>query len=240
MLTCDLPFFQGGVRGNIFYAQKVGRDDGLMIWGNPLDGLLQYRFMISEGVEGDNNPEDNLRFVGRMSVNLLEPETGFYNKGTYLGEKKVLAFGLGIDSQRDLTLGGREDQNNLVWTIDTFFDHPVGNGAITVEAAYIDIDNCTQTHNFSELAAGDNAKLWYMNAGYLLPDPIGPGRLQPYFRYETGDVDQKEETAFYTGGLNYYFKGHNAKITLDYTYVDQDSNTLEDQNLVTMQFAVGF
>ena len=88
MLTADLPFLQGGSRGGIFYAQKVGRDDGLTLWGNPLDGRLQYRVMISEGVEGNANPEDNLRFVGRVSVSLLEPETGWFNKGTYLGEEK--------------------------------------------------------------------------------------------------------------------------------------------------------
>jgi hypothetical protein len=40
MLTADLPFLQGGSRGGIFYAQKVGRDDGLTIWGNPFDGRL--------------------------------------------------------------------------------------------------------------------------------------------------------------------------------------------------------
>ena len=240
LLTVDLPFFQGGVRGNIFYAQKVGRDDGVMIWGNPLDGLLQYRVMVSEGVEGSGNPEDNLRFVGRLSLNLLEPETGFYNMGTYLGKKKVLAFGVGMDSQQDLTVAGQTNQDNFVYTVDAFFDHPVGNGAITVEASYINISNCTQTHNFSELAAGDDAQIWYINAGYLLPGSIGSGHLQPYFRYETGDVDKKERTTFISGGLNYYLKGHNAKLTLDYTKADQDGDALDDKSLITLQFTVGF
>ncbi len=240
MLTGDLPFFQGGVKGGIFYAQKVGRDDGVMIWGNPLDGLFQYRLMVSEGVEDGSNPEDNLRFAGRISLNLLEPETGFYNQGTYLGRKKVLALGVGMDRQDDLTLGGRENQNNSIWTVDAFFDHPMGDGAITMEAAYIDINQCTQTHNFSELAAGDDARLWYVNAGYLFPGTIGPGRLQPYFRYETGDIDQKDETAFITGGFNYYLNGHHAKITLDYTHADHDSDTRDNQNLITLQFTVGF
>ncbi|MBW1670988.1 MAG: porin [Deltaproteobacteria bacterium] len=239
MLTTDLPFLQGGVRGNIFYAQKVGRDDGMTIWGNPLDGLLQYRFMVSEGVENDDNPDDNLRFVGRMAVSLLEPEKGWFNKGTYLGKKKVLSLGFGYDTQNDLTLNGHEDQDNRVWTADVFFDHPLGGGAITVEAAYIDIQNCTQTHNFSELAAGDDAKNWYIQSGYLLPGKIGPGRFQPYVRYETVDVDDKDDTEFMGAGLNYYFKGHNAKISLDYTYVSQDSDR-DDQSIATFQLAVGF
>ena len=257
MLTTDLPFLQGGVRSNIFYAQKVGRDDSVTIWGNPLDGLLQYRFMVSEGVEGkteneaktvviNDNPEDNLRFVGRLSLSLLEPETSWFNKGTYLGKKKVLSFGFGMDSQDDLTLNDRPDEDNFVWTLDAFFDHPVGAGAITVEAAYVDIDNCTQNHNYSELKAGDDAENWYINAGYLLPGSIGPGRLQPFIRYETVDVDKRDvnedyETDVWTAGLNYLMKGHNCKITADYTNIDQDSDAnRNDQDIITFQITIGF
>lgn len=242
MLTADLPFLQGGSRGGIFYAQKVGRDDGLTLWGNPLDGQLQYRAMISEGVEGNANPEDNLRFVGRLSVSLLEPETAWFNKGTYLGEKKVLSLGVGMDRQDDLTLAGNENQDNTVWTVDAFFDHPVGGGAVTVEAAYIDIDNCTQgtTNFYHDLEAGDDAENWYINAGYLLPGSIGPGRLQPYIRYETVDVDKKNETDFLSGGFNYYLKGHNCKLTADYMRVDPDNPVKDDRDIFTFQFTVGF
>ena len=243
MLTADLPFLQGGSRGGIFYAQKVGRDDGLTLWGNPLDGLLQYRFMISEGVEDNaKNPEDNLRFVGRLSLSLIEPETSWFNKGTYLGKKKVLSLGVGMDSQDDLTLGGREDQDNTVWTVDVFFDHPVGEGAVTVEAAYIDIDNCTQgTSNFyHDLEAGDDGENWYINAGYLLPGSIGPGRFQPYIRYETVDVDKKNQTDFLSGGFNYYLKAHNCKLTADYMHVDPDNHNKDDRDIFTFQFTVGF
>jgi hypothetical protein len=243
MLTTDLPFLQGGIRGSIFYASKVGRDDGVTLWGNPMDGRLQYRFMVSEGVESSvMNPEDNLRFVGRVSLSLLEPETGWFNKGTYLGKKKVLSLGLGLDSQDDLTLGGTED-NNLVWTADLFFDHPVGDGAVTVEAAYIDIEHCTQNHNFTSLSEGDDAENWYIQAGYLLPI-----HLQPYVRYETVDVDREFETDFYSIGVNYYMKGHNCKISADYTSVDQESGAmngagtaaLDDQDIFTFQITVGF
>ena len=242
MLTVDLPFLQGGSRGGIFYAQKVGRDDGLTLWGNPLDGRLQYRAMISEGVEGDANPEDNLRFVGRLSVSLLEPETSWFNKGTYLGKKKVLSLGFGMDRQDDLTLGGREDQDNRVWTVDAFFDHPVGAGAVTLEAAYIDIRNCTQggPNFYHDLEAGDDAENWYINAGYLLPGSMGPGRLQPYVRYETVDVDKKNQTDFWSGGFNYYLKGHNCKLTADYMYVDPDNPEKDERDIFTFQITVGY
>jgi hypothetical protein len=244
MLTADLPFLQGGSRGGIFYASKVGRDDSVVIWGNPLDGLLQYRFMISEGVEGANNPEDNLRFAGRLSLSLLEPETGWFNKGTYLGQKKVLSLGLGAQSQKDLTLNDVEGKDNRVWTADVFFDHPVGDGAVTFEAAYINIENCTETQPamYTDLDAGEDAENWYFNVGYLLPGSFGPGQLQPYFRYEKLDVDGagNEGTDFYSGGVNYFMKGHDCKITADYMNVDPDNSAKDDRDIFTLQFCIGF
>jgi hypothetical protein len=241
MLTLDLPFLQGGSRGAIFYAQKVGRDDSLVLWGNPIDGHLQYRFMVGEGVEGSNNPDDNLRLAGRVSVSLLEPETGWFNKGTYLGKKKVLSFGVGMDSQRDLTLNDVTEEDNFVWTADVFFDHPAGNGAFTFEAAYVDIENCTQTQpqTYTDLSAGDDATNWYFNLGYLINN-VGPGGLQPYFRYENVDVDKKHATDFISGGLNYYLKGHNAKLTADYMHVDPDNPDKTDRGIFTLQATVGF
>jgi hypothetical protein len=253
MMTVDLPFLQGGSQGDIFYATKVGRDDGLAIWGNPLDGLLQYRLMINEGAEGDAiNPGDNLRYVGRVSVSLLEPEKGWFNKGTYLGKKKVLSIGFGAETQSNLTLRNRAKQNNLDWTTDVFFDHPIGGGAVTVEAAYIHIENSTVNHHdqFTTLDQGDDARNWYVNAGYLLPGSFGPGHLQPYCRYETVYVDERPGknvlTDFWSGGLNYYLKGHNAKITADYMYIDQDradrspTQGRTDRGIFTFQMAVGF
>ena len=243
MLTADLPFLQGGSRGGIFYAQKVGRDDGLTIWGNPFDGRLQYRVMISEGVEDNaKNPEDNLRVVGRISLSLLEPETGWFNMGTYLGKKKVLSFGLGMDRQNDLTLAGNAGQDNTVWTVDAFFEHPVGEGSVTMEAAYMDIDNCTQgsSNFYHDLEAGDDAENWYFNAGYLFSKPIGPGQFQPYIRYETVDVDNKNQTDFFSGGFNYYLKGHNCKLTADYMRVSPDHPDKDDRGIFTFQVTVGF
>jgi len=242
MLTTDLSFLQGGSRGGIFYASKTGRDDGVTFWGNTMDDMLQYRFMVSEGVEvTGENPDDNLRFVGRLSLSLLEPETGWFNKGTYLGKKEVLSFGLGFDSQSDLVLGGSKD-DNLAWTVDAFLDYPLGDGSITAEAAYIDIEHCTQdlTTKGTDLGPGEDAEDWYISAGYLFPNEIGIGHIQPYFRYENLDVDGagNDESEFLTLGCNYFMKGHNCKLSVDYTNVDQ--NSADDYDIITLQLAIGF
>jgi hypothetical protein len=237
LLTTDLSFMQGGIRGGIFYTSKVGRDDGVTLWGNPFGGRLQYRMMVSEGMEDISNPKDMLRFVGRLAVNLLEPEKEWFNQGTYLGKKKVLSFGVGIDKQNNLTLNNLPGQDNTAWTIDGFFDHPVAKDAVTVESAYIHIRNSTQTNTFAQLSPGDNAGLFYLQAGYYFGTPIGKGNLQPYFRYENVSVEQKNETSFLSGGINYYLKGHNAKLSLDYTAINHSE--IDDQSMFTLQLAIG-
>ena len=241
LLTTDLPFLQGGIRGGIFYTSKVGRDDGLTLWGQPFKGRLQYRLMVAEGIEGAKNPDDKLRFVGRLSLNLLELETGWFNKGTYLGKKKVLALGAGFDSQQGLALTGAAPQDNLVWTADLFLEHPVGSGTANVEASYSHISNATQTHNLSALAAGDDARTGYLQAGYLFSQALGPGRLQPYLRYEAIGVDKKPGTGFYSGGFNYFIEGHDVKISADFSLVNQEEEmpTRRDHGIVTVQVAMG-
>jgi hypothetical protein len=250
MLPLDLSFAQGGVRGGIFYASKVGRDDGIVLWGNPFDGKLQYRLGVMEGVEGSGNEAENLRYVGRISLNLLEPETSWFNKGTYLGTKKVLALGFGFDYQDDLQLGNIDDKRSLGLTADLFYDHPVGDGAVTMEAAYIRIKNATQNLAFSRLNAGGDAHLYYIQGGYLLPGNYGRGRIQPYFRWEQVAVDSAPDTMIPSAGVNYFIKGHSAKLTLDWSLLHQRGSESsfahtgtfngEDQHTVTFQASLGF
>ncbi|MGM0681420.1 MAG: porin, partial [Thermodesulfobacteriota bacterium] len=132
--------------------------------------------------------------------------------------------------------------DNKVWTVDAFLDHALGEGAVTAEAAYIDIENCTQgkPNFYHDLEAGDDAENWYINLGYLVPGSIGPGRFQPYIRYETVDVDRKNETDFWSGGFNYYLKGHNCKLTADYMKVDPDNDAKDDRDILTFQLTLGF
>jgi hypothetical protein len=237
LLTTDLSFMQGGIRGSIFYTSKVGRDDGVTLWGNPFNGMIQYRMMISEGMEDLSNPNDNLRFVGRLVFNLLEPDKEWFNQGTYLGQKKVLSFGAGIDNQKNLTLNNIKGQDNMIWTVDGFFDHPIAKDAITLESAYIHLSNSTQANSFTKLALNDKANLFYLQAGYYFGNPVVKGNFQPYLRYETISVRQKGTTDFLSGGLNYYLKGHNAKISMDYTIINHYD--IENQSIVTVQLAVG-
>lgn len=244
LLTTDLDWTQGGIRGNIFYPSKVGRDDGATLWGNLMEGMFQYRFMVGEGVENTTqNPDDNLRFAGRVSANLFDPETGWFNQGTYLGKKRILAFGLGADSQ-ELVFGTRTD-DYLAWTADIHYDQPFSNGgALTAEAAYINIENAANSIQYTQFAAGDSGSIASLKAGYLFPGNIGIGQLQPFAHYELINVDEtgKDDTQVYGLGLNYFFKGHANKLSIDVSSVDQKTETtsVQDHLVFTIQLAAGF
>lgn len=237
LLTTDLSFMQGGIRGGIFYTSKVGRDDGITLWGNPFNGMFQYRLMISEGIESTANPSDRLRFTGRAVLNLLEPETGWFNQGTYLGKKKILSIGAAFDSQNNLTINGQPDRDNFTWTVDVFFDHPAGNGALTAEAGFIHLQNSTQANEFVRFSPGDNAEFMYVQTGYLFGTTVAGGAFQPYFRYENISVEQNDDIQLLSGGLHYYLKGHNAKASFDYSLINYpEENT---RGIYTIQLAVG-
>lgn len=238
LLGVDLPHAQGGGRGALFYASKVGRDDGLVVWGTPFAGRLQYRFGVSEGVEGASNPGDSLRVVGRVSVSLLEPETTWFNRGTYLGEKRVLAFGVGYDRQDDLGPAGAPSFDNRSWTADVFLDLPVGKGAVTAEGAYVDVEGATQALPFAATPVGANLRLSYLLAGYLLPGRLGPGRLQVYARGETVDPESGPATSTPALDVNYLLRGHDLKVTLDWNRIEQTGTPARDVVTLQVQFAL--
>lgn len=238
LLAVDLPQTQGGGRGALFYPSKVGRDDGIVVWGVPWRGRLQYRLGVMEGVEGDVNPGDALRLSGRVSLSLLDAETGWFNRGTYLGEKRVLAVGLGFDRQDGLVLGGIPERTYRAVTADLFLDLPIGRGALTVEAAWTDARDLPQGLAFARVPAGGDARLAYLQAGYLLPWRLGPGRVQLYGRTEHVRADEAEDASLPSAGLSYLVRGHDMKLTADWSRSTRGARAPSDA--VTVQAQFGF
>ncbi len=232
LLSLDLPYEQGGVRGGCFFPSKVGRDDGVVAWGNLADGLVQYRFGLFEGQKAPENHDRNLRTSGRVSVSLLDPEKAWFNQGNYLGNKKVLSLGFGFDRQADIRWNPDGPINDYAaWTADLFFDHPVGEGSVVLEGAYLDIQNA-QT-------LGD-AKNYYIQTGYLLPKFSESFRIQPYVKFEKTNRIDRPDSAYVSGGANLFFQKHDLKLVFDFTKVSHESGFADDdKSLFTVQFQAG-
>ncbi len=234
LLTTELDWGQGGLRSGILYPSKVGRDDSVTIWGNVLEDRLQYRFMTGEGEEDSTlNPDDNLRFAGRLSYNFFDTETAWFNAGTYLGKKKILAIGCGFDYQSDIIINGTEDDYKA-FTVDLHLDIPLKSCAVTAEFAWLTIDNIINTVTWSDLKSGTDGDMYTAKAGILLNKNI-----QPFAHCELVDPDESgtDDTIVYGFGCNYYIKGPANKLTAEYSIVDDDTHTVD---IFTFQAAFGF
>jgi hypothetical protein len=244
LLAADLDWVQGGYRGGIFYPSTVGRDEGATLWGNLAGGTLQYRFMVADGAEGPTlNPGSRLRTAGRVTVSLFEPETEWFTQGSSLGRSRALTLGAGMDRQR-LGFQG-EDRDYLAWTVDLHLDQPLaGGGAVTVNGSYIGIENAPNGVAHTALGPGSDAGVLSLQAGYLLATTLGPGRLQPFGRFEwIGVKGRAPDTRIGGVGFNFFLAGHGNKLTLEATLVDQEggggSGALREPFLLTAQLAFG-
>ncbi|PWJ44602.1 hypothetical protein [Sediminitomix flava] len=174
-----------------------------------------------------------------------------FKTGTYLGKKSVFNIGAGFFHHKDgvikLAEGGSIDALNTFeglekntitsnvthLSVDAFYDAPLGNGALTAYATYMHM-------NYGEdftgrVSSGDIA---YAHLGYLLPPSIGDGKLQPYVSYGYTGYEAYENAGNEFGaGLNYYFSGHNAKVTFEYKYSQAayDGLEKEDSNVFAIQ-----
>jgi len=239
-------------RGEVLPYTPFGpsRDTGGAVWGNLFNGKFQYRLMISKGRTESVTPKSSLRFTSRMHVSLLDPETDYGYKGTYLGTKRVLTLGAGFDYQPDVAYANypakTEPKNYKGWTVDAFFEYPTPTGVYTLSGAYIryDVGDAINKNPDPTLPISTQLKGYYIKGGYLYPKKIGFGFLQPFFRYERDNYGLKSglySNKQYSLGFNYYINGQSLKVTFQadrVKYDKEDPTNFALQNYT--QYTLGF
>lgn len=229
------------------------RDDGVSLWGNLMDGKVQYRVDVMNGRNDSlSSPKSELRYTARAHLSLLDAENGYGYKGTYMGSKKVFTVGAAYQMESDVAYQDTVAQTGAVdykaWTVDLFTEIPVeGLGTFTASGAYVDydLDNAYQGANPDAGTIGINGEKngYYVKAGYMLPNLP----LQFFGRYENWSfaelntvVDQ--EITWYGGGANYYLRGQNLKLTMELSKTDFDKSdpNSEDFSTLTTQMQLVF
>ncbi len=195
-------------------ASPVGRDLGVQLRGLVLDGHIEYRLGLFQGVRSPETPSavgdtattvgsnNFFRATGRVQINLLDAEPGFFYAGTYLGKKKILSLGLSGDTQ----------SSYHYFAGDLFADLPLGPGVFT---AQVDVAHWTGG-TFIALAK-ETAVMG--EAGYNF-DAV---HVSPIVRVEhlwggtspggTTSVDQTRAG----GGLAFWPYGHTSNLKAFYT-----------------------
>jgi hypothetical protein len=194
-----------------------GRDTGLQGRGYLAANRLEYRVGAFQG-EREAGSDNAFRYAGRVQYNVLDPESGFFYAGTYLGKKKVLAFGAAFDIQR----------HSHNYDADAFFDHPIGPGAVTAQFGYNRFDGG------GTLSTLPKQNDMLVEAGYW----IRPLKLTPVLqvgRRDVADQSAGDETRI-AGGVNYWWAGPNANVKALYTRIAPTNH--DDQNEVTVQLQV--
>lgn len=208
---------------------SVGRDIGFQAKGYFNGNRIEYRIGAFQGFRAPATPgttagsRNPLRGVGRLQINLWDPETpGIFYTGTYLGTKRVLAIGGGFDMQ-----AGPGD-NYKAWALDAFLDTRLTDSvSITAQIDYFSYNGGQTFPTLAEQTA------LFAEAGLYFK----PMRLMPFVKFETQNFDAAtaNDIARYQAGFTYYISGHNANLKVAYSRLNPDVGEASNQFTTQLQ-----
>jgi len=197
------------LHSNVFGGTApVGRDLGVQVRGLIMEHL-EYRLGLFQGLRQPATDtqiasHNFFRFTGRVQINVLDSEPGFFYAGTYLGAKKILSFGGSADIQGDYKY----------FDGDVFVDMPLGPGVFTLQANYAHWNG----GGFVNLP-----KEWAVmgEVGYNFSTIINP-LVRAEYLVATAASGTETKTLRYGGGINWWTFGHNVNLKSLYQFVKID------------------
>lgn len=181
-----------------------------------------------------------------------------YQSGAY-DDKKMYLFDIATPGN---SISIPKASNYFAWTVDAYLDHPIGaNNALTLQAAYINVKNSpfskTKYYYYDSQTSEYNiqkASMYFVEGGFLFN-----GIIQPVARFYYKKAENKYVTAttagYWTttlgtnegiktasattmevaGGVNYFIKGHNANIKVEYAQELKDETSYSTEKKITVQ-----
>lgn len=226
------------------------RDTGIEIRGLLFEtatkkkGLFDYRLGVWRGfaerdtkgtpeTRDDINRRSSPRYCGRLQLNIVDPETGFFYSGNYLGKKNIFSIGGGIDFQNFAVRNSSNDPEHYrAWTVDATIDLAINNDyVLAMQGAFVRVKNKpTEDGGYIGKQFG-----MFAQAGVLIFNSFQP--VIKYIRWD--DDDNAVRTEYFTGGLNYFIDGHKANIKAEYQMPwNKDHKDNPGEKKATVQFQV--
>ncbi len=183
----------------------AGRDDGVSVSGQVGGGVFKYAVGAYEGIPAAAGQGDSSLYAARVTYNFLDPEPGYYTTSTYYGDKDVLAIAFVVQFQNEaIETASTTREKFRGYNFDLLFEKKLPNdGVLSLEGAYYDYD-------LGGATGEGNAYL--AQAGYLFPQKVGIGQIQPMIRFQEFEGD-----SIFDAGLNYVIRGHGARLSLMYS-----------------------
>lgn len=219
----------------------LNRQLGAQLWGDLLDKHLSYAVGVFNGNGVNNSANDNGKFLwaGRLAVtpwkgNLLGgPASWAVGGNAFQSEDTALSL---PDFNLDSTPTTPDKDNLFTGKRRGYgFDSQLETGPFSLWVEYL--QNHLEPTDAKPFAQFDSDG-WYAQAGVFLV----PKKLQAVVKYETFDPSSRvssNEVSTDTVGLNYYIRGNNLKLQLDYLRTDLGGNT-DTQNKVMMRLQAWF
>jgi hypothetical protein len=187
-----------------------GRNDGVTLWGQVEGGLLKYYVGAFDLYDVETSP----LYSGRVSLALLDKEPGYYNSSTYYG-KDILTLAVGAQAKKDGSSAPNPGGMGVLTDDYTEFNADIlfeknfaGAGVLDLEAAFYKFNG-----DFEPTDAA-----WYGVASYLLPNDIGPGKLQPLVRVQQAipSLDTADTSTLIDAQIGYVVNSYATRFALGY------------------------
>ena len=239
-------------------SDQFARHLGIYVKGS--FGKFQYRVSVNEAetnnlqataTPANNGPsiysgrrllgskEAGKVFTGYFDYAFFDAESNFlpYKVGSYVGTKKVFNIGAGFFMHPNGAVaadgaGNVSGQDVNIFAVDAFYDAPLGSngGAITAYALY---QNTDYGKDFRLGTTYETGSLLHGHLGYVLPIKTKT-KIQPYLSFDSRKIDALDDDASQFGiGTNFYFSGHNSKLTLEYQSLKYSQS--DAVNTITLQ-----
>lgn len=218
----------------------VGRDNGVTVWGKPIEGKLVYSLGIFNGhnrAATSSNNGDKLLYAGRLAWNIWDPEPdpAYYTASAYYGSNDIFTIAIDGMMQGDGVGTALSKGDYKAWSADLLLEKKFEVGVPTLEAAYYDYDldgvvDCGSGEPGAAVCPGGSniggqvaGHAYLISGAFLFPTKFGWGQFQPYVRYQQFDrkvSDTKADALDF--GINYIIKPYNAKVTAVYTHTEDE------------------
>ncbi len=215
------------------------RDYGFDIYGKPFDGYMEYHVAMFQGAgenPEDRGTEDNLNNELMYVFNVRFNPFGKYDTVDESDLKYTDKFKASVAAS--VVINPKERDEKLV-------DSDGILGVVELSMKY----RGASWHNEYFMRSDDpesggetvQSNGFFSQAGYF----VMPKKLELAVRYSMLDTDTDAANDLqreYTGGVNYYFKGHRSKIQTDVGHFVTEKGDLDDQNenRIRMQYQITF
>jgi hypothetical protein len=187
-----------------------GRDNGVGYWGDFKAGVAKIKFSAGAFDGTSATGKGNPLWASRVQIDFWDPEDGYYQNGTYYGEKNLLAIGIANQVQT----------GNTATTADFLMERKVrGGGAFTIESEYSRY-NGLGGYN-SNYVKSEGA---YALASFLIPKEVGIGKFEVLGKYALAEFT--DGVPVFDSAPNASFRQQTTEADLSYIIKEFDARVM--------------